>query len=206
MKSALDNLVLARVFRRANKQHPSNPETVVHEVRLRIHDHMTTDTMCARYPPDQQQIIRGPLERFVHHPSRALLIVAELQRRLRAFEIRSRIHQGPHCCCGATLSANDPAEIAWRHEKLHQRLSPMLPLGDTNRVRLVGQRSGDDFDDVPTAAHDAGCAVSVAGASTGAGIRATSVRTVSDGTAPDLIQYSSRSRFNSSVSGLVRGL
>jgi hypothetical protein len=35
-------------------------------------------------------------------------------------------------------------------------LPAVLPLGDTNGVRLIGQRPRDHLDDVATAAHDAG--------------------------------------------------
>ena len=80
----------------------------------------------------------------------------------------------------------------------------MLALGHPDRVRLIRERAGDDFDDVAGAAHDAGW--SATGAAGAAGMRATSVRTVSDGCAPDFTQCSSRSRLMSSVSGFVRGL
>ena len=70
---------------------------------------------------------------------------------------------------------------------------------------MIGERPGDDLDDVSRAAHDARLFTG-APAAGAAGMRATSVRTVSDGCAPALSQCSSRSRLISSVSGLVRGL
>src|SRR4029079_464036 len=83
-------------------------------------------------------------------------------------------------------------------------LSPVLSFGHPNGLRTIRERPGHDFDDVAAATHEADGAA--AGSAAARGIRATSGLTVSDGTAPALIQWSSRSRFRSSVSGFVRGL
>ena len=122
-----------------------------------------------------------------HHPQRHLLVVvAELQRGLRPFQVGGRVHECPHGSGRSPLPTDDPPQIPLRHEQFHERLALVLTLGDPNGLRAVRQRPGDDFDDVAAAAHDAdGAAAGSAGAG---GIRATRVRIVSDGTAPALIQ------------------
>ena len=113
-------------------------------------------------------------------------LVPEFQGRLRTFELGGGVGQRPHRGGGAALAAYDAAQLPWGHEQLHERLSPVRSLGDSHGVRVIRQSSGDHFHDIARAAHDAGC--SATGAAGAGGMRATSVRTVSDGRAPVLTQ------------------
>jgi hypothetical protein len=129
-------------------------------------------------------------------------VIAEFEHGLATFELRGSRNQCAHCGSGSTLPADDATQIALRHEQLDERLSSVRALRYADGVRAVRQGAGHDLDDVASPAHDAAC--SVAGAA--GGIRATSVRIVSDGRAPLFNQWSSRSRLSSNVSGFVRGL
>ena len=110
-------------------------------------------------------------------------MIAEFEHGLAAFELRSRCDQRTHRGGGAALPADHASQLALGHEQLDERLSAMSALRDAHRVGPVCQRAGHHFDDIARPAHDAACSVAGAGAA-GAGIRATSVRIVSDGWAP----------------------
>src|SRR4249919_2148545 len=88
-----------------------------------------------------------------HHP-RTLVVVAELQRGLRPFQVGGRVHEGPHRSGRSPLPTDDPPKIPLRHEQFHERLAPVLTLGDSDGLRAIRQGSGDDLDDVAAAAHD----------------------------------------------------
>src|SRR4029079_2993102 len=123
------------------------------------------------------------------HP-RFLLVVAKLQRRLGPFELCGRTDQRTHRGRRPTLTPDHASQFARRHEQFDQHLSPVLSFGHPNGLRTIRARPGHDFDDVAAATHEADRAA--AGSAAAGGIRATSVLTVSDGTAPALIQWSSR--------------
>src|SRR5688500_8127263 len=151
-------------------------------------------------------------------PPGSRFVVAELQHRLGSFELGGGAHERSHRRGGSPLTADHASQVAGGHEEFHKRLPLVLTLGHADRLGPIRERTGHDLNDVAAAAHDAGCsafakapsdtsAVANASSAGGAGgIRATSVRTVSDGTAPAFTQCSSRSRFNWSVSGFVLGL
>jgi hypothetical protein len=107
-------------------------------------------------------------------------VIAEFEHGFAAFELRSGCDQRTHRGGGAALPADHASQLALGHEQLDERLSAVSALRDAYRVGPVCQRTGHHFDDVAGPAHDAACSVAGAGGAAG-GIRATSVRIVSDG-------------------------
>lgn len=116
-----------------------------------------------------------------------LLLVAELDYGLDAFELGGRRRQRAQRGRSAPLPADDAAEIARRHEQLDERLPAMRPFRHPHGVGTIRQGARDELDEVARAAHDAGCSVGCSGAGA-CGSLATSVLTVSDGCAPLLNQ------------------
>src|SRR4029079_1850170 len=106
--------------------------------------------------------------------SAASLLIAELERRLDAFELRGRADQRSHRRGRPSLAADHSTDVARRHEQLDERLAAMLALRHPDRVRMIRERPRDNLDDVPRAAHDAGCSAAGSGRT---GIRAPRVAT-----------------------------
>ena len=119
------------------------------------------------------------------------LLVTELDEDLGPLEVRRRAGQRPERRGGPPLPSDHATEVARRHEQLDDRLAAVHALDHAHGVGMIRQRASDDLDDVARAAHDAGVSAFAAAADSSAsgcagasGIRATSVRTVSDGRAP----------------------
>jgi hypothetical protein len=204
MEPDLADLARDVLFALTHPQRPAYLEPILREIGLEIHDHLTAIPVRSRYASDQQELVHAVSPaKAGHSPQGALAFVAELERGFQSLEFCRRADQRAHCLRRAALPSNDTAEITWRHEQFDQRLPAMLTLDDANGVGMIRQRPCHYFDDVSGAAHDAGCSATAAGAG---GMRATSVRIESEGCAPAFTQCAYLSRFNSSVSGFVRGL
>src|SRR5687768_6044300 len=148
-------------------------------------------------------------------------LIPYVQLRLLPVLLRRDRHERSKRRGGPSLPADDLPHVTGRRRQLEHGHATALRLGHPHGVRVIDQRASHDFDNRaqrasrsvagPGRSRRVGRHYCTAGVSTGAERSrdmwfVSSVRTESDGFAPLLIQYCTRSLLISTLAGFVRGL
>src|SRR3954468_20407715 len=129
-------------------------ESLFGKIRLRIDDDLAAIPVGPRDTADHHHVI--PRRRHDALPGFRNLYVPYFEGHLLAELFARHARECPHRLNGATLPADQLADIGRRYGHFDESHAPMLSLGYLDALRRVGQRFGDGLDHVANAGgHDA---------------------------------------------------
>src|SRR5687767_10062382 len=192
---------------------------------------MAVDAVWPRDPPDQHHVV--PVRHLNTQPPTSTSqlswelgfgsweLIPNVQLRLLPVLLGRHRHERSKRRSSPSLPADDLPHVTGRRRQLEHGHATALRLGHPNGVGMIDERAGHDFDNraqrtsrsvnSPGRSRRVDRHYCTAGVSTGAERSrdmwfVNSVRTESDGFAPLLIQYCTRSLLISTLAGFVRGL